>query len=244
MQSPRVLVIQHDRDDALNDLAGPLIDAGLSLDTWCTWIHSSCPYDFEDFDGVISMGANASVLDIDSEEWIAHESALLQTALEREIPILGVCFGSQILAHAAGGQVRKSERIEIGWCDVSLEPAAAADPLFSQLGSTFTGMQFHYDTFDLPDHATVLARGSGLIQGFKVGRNAWATQFHIEANPSIVYGWLGTYRNEIDKQNIDVEALRDVTARYWREHSAISSNFASAFATVVRENAHEKILST
>jgi GMP synthase (glutamine-hydrolysing) len=237
MKSPRVLVIQHDPDDALNDLANPLVDAGLAIDTWCTWREAEPPFDLGDFSAVISMGANASVLDIDSQPWIANEIHLLQQALEKSVPILGVCFGSQILAQAAGGQVRKAESIEIGWCDVTLDPKAKQDPLFAVFSPIFVGMQFHYDTFDLPETAQVLATGAGQIQGYRIGHNAWATQFHIEANPSIVYGWLGTYRKEMDRHGVNIDALRSTTEQYWRKHRELSTNFGAAFAQVVRNHA-------
>jgi GMP synthase (glutamine-hydrolysing) len=237
MPSPRVLVIQHDLDDALNDLANPLVDAGLTIDTWCTWLDTEPPYALDDFSGVISMGAVASVLNVDSKPWIANEIALLQEALAQSIPILGVCFGSQILATAAGGSVRKGEFAEIGWCDVTMTPDAKTDPLFKVFSPIFVGMQFHYDTFDLPENARVLATAQGMIQGYRIGPNAWATQFHIEANPSIVHGWLGTYRSEIDAQGVNIDSLRSTTEQYWRKHREISTNFGAAFARVVRNYA-------
>lgn len=240
MKPPRILVIQHDLDDALNDLANPLVEAGVTIDTWCTWRDAEPPFALDDFAGVISMGANASVLDMDSQPWIAHEIHLLQQTLEKSVPILGVCFGAQILARAAGGRVQKAETIEIGWCDVILEPEANQDALFKVFSPIFVGMQFHYDTFDLPESAQVLARGAGQIQGYRIGQNAWATQFHIEANPSIVYGWLGTYREEIDKQSINIDALRSTTEQYWRKHRELSTNFGAAFAQVVRNHSSGK----
>ncbi|MEZ5119818.1 MAG: hypothetical protein R2686_07935, partial [Candidatus Nanopelagicales bacterium] len=98
MNPPRLLVIQHDLDDPLNELAPPFVVAGLQVDTWCTWNDEQSPWPLEQFAGVVSMGALASVTDEASVPWIRNEVALLGQALERGMPVLGVCFGSQSLA--------------------------------------------------------------------------------------------------------------------------------------------------
>lgn len=95
-------MIQHDLDDALNELAPPIIVAGLQVDTWCTWHDEQSPWPLDEFAGVVSMGALASVTNETSVPWIRSELELLSRALERGVPILGVCFGSQSLARAAG----------------------------------------------------------------------------------------------------------------------------------------------
>lgn len=233
MTVPRLLVIQHDLDDALNELAPPFIVAGLQVDTWCTWHDEQSPWPLEEFSGVVSMGALASVRDEATVPWMRNEIALLSRALQRGLPILGVCFGSQALARAAGGQVRKSPVTEIGWYDVAMPPDAARDPVLGSLGRTFPAFQWHYDTFDLPSDATVLATAGDLIEAYRIGESAWGVQFHIEANPSVVYGWLGTYRDAIDEAGIDVEELRAATERNWLEYRRRSWEVGAAFAAQV-----------
>jgi len=233
VNTPRLLVIQHDLDDALNELAPPIIVAGLQVDTWCTWHDEQSPWPLDEFAGVVSMGALASVTNETSVPWIRSELELLSRALERGVPILGVCFGSQSLARAAGGQVRKSPLTEIGWHDVTMTSHAETDPVLGSLGKEFPAFQWHYDTFDLPPDATVLATAGDLIEAYRVGDSAWGVQFHIEANPSVVYGWLGTYRDAIDEEGIDVDELRAATERNWIEYKRRSWEVGAAFATMV-----------
>ena len=230
MTQPRLLVIQHDLDDALNDLAAPLLDAGLMIDTWCTFRSDAPEEPLESFDGVLSLGALASATDEDSTPWIRGEIAVLEQALARRMPILGVCFGAQLLARAAGGRVYRSPVTEIGWYEVDMAAEAAADPVLGSLGPSLHVFQSHYDTFDLPAEATVLGRTGELTEAFRIGDRAWAVQFHIEANPSLIYSWLAVYKDAMLKADVDIDELRRFTASYWREYRQASWNLATAFA--------------
>jgi GMP synthase (glutamine-hydrolysing) len=227
---PRLLVIQHDLDDALNELAAPLADAGLIIDTWCTFRSDAPEEPLESFDGVLSLGALASATDEDATPWIRGEIAVLEQALARRMPILGVCFGAQLLARAAGGRVYRSPVTEIGWFEVDMAPEAAADPVLGSLGPNVHVFQSHYDTFDLPAEATVLGRTGELTEAYRIGDRAWGVQFHIEANPSLVYSWLAVYKDAMLKAGVDIDELRRFTASYWREYRQASWDLATAFA--------------
>jgi GMP synthase (glutamine-hydrolysing) len=233
MTPPRLLVIQHNLDDALNDLAAPLVEAGLMIDTWCTFQASQPEEPLESFDGVLSLGALASAMDEATTPWIANEIAVLEHALARRMPILGVCFGAQLLARAAGGRVYRSPVTEIGWYQVDMAPEAASDPVLGGLGPRPHVFQSHYDTFDLPSSATVLGRTGELTEAFRIGDRAWAVQFHIEANPSLVYSWLAAYKDAMLKADVDIDELRQFTASYWGEYRQLSWNVATGFASQV-----------
>ena len=230
MTAPRLLVIQHDLDDALNELAAPLADAGLMIDTWCTFRSDAPEEPLESFDGVLSLGALASASDEDSTPWIRGEIAVLEEALARRMPILGVCFGAQLLARAAGGRVYRSPVTEIGWFRVDMEPEAETDPVLGSLGPNLYVFQSHYDTFDLPAEATVLGRTGELTEAYRIGDRAWAVQFHIEANPSLIYSWLAVYKDAMIKAGVDIDELRRFTASYWQEYRQASWDLATAFA--------------
>jgi GMP synthase (glutamine-hydrolysing) len=233
MTNPRLLVIQHDLDDALNELAPPLVAAGLNLDTWCTWREEEPRWPLEEFSGVLSLGALASVRDEATVPWIAAETALLSRALDRGLPVLGVCFGAQALARAAGGQVLRSPVTEIGWFDVVMEPEASKDPVLGALGTTFPAFQSHYDTFELPPGTSVLGTTGDLIEAYRVGDSAWGVQFHIEANPSVVYGWLAVYRDAMDEAGVDIDELRASTRSNWADYRKRSWQVGAAFADCV-----------
>lgn len=230
---PRVLVVQHDPDDHLNELAGPLVAAGLTLEPWCVSAEPTPQRPAAAYDAIISMGAGASAADPDPHPWQAVEAGYLADALARQRPILGICFGSQILARVAGGQVSRAPEHEIGWGTVERDPAGADDLLLGLFGDRFPAFQFHYDTFTLPDSATVLARGNGLLQAYRIGSMAWGLQFHIEAGPGVVLAWLGSSRLEMAAAGVDTDAMLADTARHWHWYRSRCWELGAAFAQVV-----------
>ena len=240
MRQPRLLVIQHNLDDSLNDLGGALVAAGLRIDTWCTFRTEAPPFPLQLFDGVLSLGGTDSVADEAQLGWIVHERRLIEDALAAGIPILGVCFGAQMLARSAGGEVLPAPSSEIGWHEVQMSPAAAIDPVLSVLGERFHAFQFHYDTFTVPARATVLGVGNGMTQAFRVGESAWGVQFHVEANPALIHAWLATYDEDMAEAGVDVERERAVTVDRWREARDRCERLATAFAARVVDQVGER----
>ena len=231
--APRLLVIQHNLDDGLNELGAPLAAAGLYIDVWDARLSTEPPHPLSAYDGIVSMGGLDSAADEVGKPAVTAERELLSAALARRTPILGICYGSQLLARAAGGASYPAERAEIGWCTVDVEPAADTDVLLGGLPRTVQVFQYHYDTFDLPAGATVLGRNSELIEMYRIGDNAWGLQFHVEANAGLVYGWLGTYGAEMSKAGVDLDDLRAVTADYGPAHRDLTWKIGNAFAQVV-----------
>jgi GMP synthase (glutamine-hydrolysing) len=120
---------------------------------------------------------------------LAAEREWLAEAVRRELPVLGICLGAQLLARALGAEVRPGERKEFGFAAVEvLDPD---DPVLGGLAPGAEVLHWHGDVFDLPDGATHLA-ASQLTenQAFRVG-NAWGVLFHPEADYALVEAWLG-----------------------------------------------------
>jgi len=231
----RVLVVLHDLDDHLNELAGPFVDAGWDFDIWCTWVDRRPPLPPEDYDAVVSMGAIAGVEDHHVHPWMAVEIEYLRHCLDHNKPLLGICFGSQLLAKVAGGRVFKAATPEMGWTKVEATPEAASDRLVGHLGASYDGFQFHYDTFSVPDDAIVLGRTGDLIEAFRVGERAWGLQFHIEANPGVALEWLGTYGEELRAAGVDPAQWVRETAQHWRAYREDCWAVGEAFVDVVTE---------
>lgn len=235
-ERPRLLVIQHNLDDGLNELGAPLAEAGLYIDVWDTRLRPEPAADVAVYDGIVTLGGLDSAAHEAGRPEVTAERELLAHALATGTPVLGLCFGAQLLARAAGGSVLPADRKEIGWCPVDLEPAARSDELLGHLPAKVRVFQYHYDTFTLPSSAQVLARNGDLIQAFRVGDVAWGMQFHLEVNPGQVYGWLGTYGDEMQAAGVDLDELRTVTAAYAPVYREMTWTVGGAFARKVAEH--------
>jgi GMP synthase (glutamine-hydrolysing) len=234
---PKILVIQHNDDDNLNDLAQPFYEAGLEIVQWHAAKTAAPVESLEGFSGLVSLGAFAGVEEEAETPWMPFERKLIETALEQEMPVLGLCFGSQLLASVAGAEVGKSGRPEVGWYQVQMSEDAANDPLMSVLGPEPEVIQYHYDTFNwqtMPENLTILATANGMNQAFRVGKNAWGTQFHIEMNLPTMLGWIASYPRAFEKAgNVPAEQV-EATRQNWRLHQERSVALGRAFAEQVK----------
>ncbi len=233
----KILVIQHNDDDNLNDLAAPFLEAGLEIVQWHAEKTPAPVESLDGFSGLVSLGAFAGVEDEASVGWMSVERGLIEAALAVEMPVLGLCFGSQLLASVAGADVGKSGSPEVGWYSVEMTEDAAADPLMSALGPAPAVIQYHYDTFrwpEVPHEVTILGTANGMNQAFRVGKNAWGTQFHIELNLPTMLGWIATYPRAFEKAgNVPAEQV-ELTRQNWRLHQERSVALGRAFAQQVK----------
>jgi GMP synthase (glutamine-hydrolysing) len=143
------------------------------------------PRDASGADGIVATGSPRSVLE--RAPWMAYAGAWLRERAERGVPVLGVCFGHQLLAQAYGGEVARSPRgREIGGIRCTLTPEGRADPLFDGIPARFDALATHEDeVVALPRGATVLAfNGWSRVQAFRVAGNVRGVQFHPELDPA------------------------------------------------------------
>jgi len=145
--------------------------------------------DWRDFPAVVVMGGPMGAYDEAEHDWLAPEKRLLRDAVEGGVPVWGVCLGAQLLASALGARVYRGERPEVGVLPVELTAEAADDPVFAAAPASFPALQWHGDTFDLPEEATLLARSAAYPnQAFRVGAS-YGLQFHIEVPLSLATDW-------------------------------------------------------
>jgi GMP synthase (glutamine-hydrolysing) len=145
--------------------------------------------DWRDFPAIVVMGGPMGAYDEADHPWLAGEKLLLREAVEADVPVWGVCLGAQLLASALGARVYRGEQPEVGLLPVHLTPEASDDPVFAGAPSSFPTLQWHGDSFDLPDGATLLASSPAYPnQAFRVGRS-YGLQFHIEVPLELATEW-------------------------------------------------------
>jgi GMP synthase-like glutamine amidotransferase len=185
----RVLVLQHiacehpgvfsNVMDARRIEAVPVeLDAGEALPDW------------REFDAVLAMGGPMSAGDDDEHPWLTTEKELVRDAVEDGRPFLGVCLGVQLLAASLGARVHPADRAEVGLLPVELTEEGREDPLFAGLADPLVSLQWHGDTFELPEGAVRLARSDKVAnQAFRTGERAYGIQFHLEVTAEMVRQW-------------------------------------------------------
>jgi len=145
--------------------------------------------DWQAFDVVIAMGGPMGAYEDTAYPWMAPERALLSAAASAGTACLGVCLGAQLLATAIGGRAYPGPAPEIGVLQVDLTAAGLADPVTSALTPSFSVLQWHGDTFDLPPDAIVLASSAAYPRQAYRWRNALGVQFHAEVTPAMARAW-------------------------------------------------------
>jgi GMP synthase-like glutamine amidotransferase len=194
----RVLAIVHQRDAGPGVFAEAIEDAGGELDEWTSAELPQPPADPFGYDAVLVLGGAMNVDEGDRHGWIAEEEALLRELLEREVPLLGLCLGGQLLAAAAGAQPRRASRPEIGWYPVEVMPEGETDPLLAPLAPAFEAFQWHSYEFPLPPGAVPLARSEVCLQACRLGERAYALQFHPEVSRADALHWVDDYESDPD----------------------------------------------
>ena len=159
--------------------------------------------DPRDFDLIVSLGSEFPAYD-DSHPFVPRESKLLHRAVDADVPVLGLCFGGQLLARVLGGAVFRAPGSEIGWL-----PVRSRDPELVPEGPWF---QWHFDTFTVPPGATLVADSDVGPQAFVAGRSL-GLQFHPELTLQVMEDWVRVYRHELDAEGVDPDALLAETER-------------------------------
>jgi GMP synthase (glutamine-hydrolysing) len=153
----------------------------------------------EQYAAVVVLGSVQSTND-PGVEWVAQERAFVTSAIERAVPVFGVCFGGQLLAQALGGRVVPSPQPEAGWSSITSEQPS--------LVATGPWLLWHNEAVELPPGAVLLARNEVAIQAYAKGPHL-GVQFHPEVTPAIVDSWINDAKQRDEVTEDEHRALWD-----------------------------------
>lgn len=186
----KALIIQHDHLSPTGPVGRRLLHHGFELDEFlvvpesrfATPNHAVDFPDTEQYDLIVPLGAPWGAWDDESiGSWLVPEIELIRSLVEADKPVLGICFGGQLVARAMGGTVAPGSRAEIGWTAVWSERP--------ELVSNGPWFQFHFDNWTVPAGATEIARNPTASQAFTINKTL-AVQFHPELEAAGLADWL------------------------------------------------------
>jgi GMP synthase-like glutamine amidotransferase len=193
IQMPRrIAIFQHAESEGPGYVRTWLELAGFEMDFvrwWKSPAQSAASID-SSWDGCVILGGAMNIYQHRDHPWLEQEKALISQLLSREVPILGICLGAQLLADQLGGRVFQNPHEEIGWWPI--EFCAAAREIFPEFSREETFLHWHGDTFSLPQGAVPLGASSACSrQGFIYKKNVVAVQFHPEVDEPLLQDFCG-----------------------------------------------------
>ncbi len=191
------------------------------------------PRSLESYDTLVILGGPMGVYEKEKYPHLIAGSRVLREAVNREMKVLGICLGCQMLAHCLGADVYPGAEKEIGWHHIELTGEGLKDPLMRKLAihpavgdfwRKFRVFHWHGDTFDLPPGAVLLA-GSARYrhQAFRFGRRVYGFQFHIEVTREMIMTWF--------EGMPELNAMLDETERCFNEYAGRALHFYKNFFT-------------
>jgi GMP synthase (glutamine-hydrolysing) len=223
----RLLVFQHVSFEPLGTLHPLLKSYGFRIRYVNFGRESDARPSLDGYDGLVVLGGPMSAWDESGHPHLREEVAAIRGAIEANLPVLGICLGAQLTARALGAAVRPASEKEIGWYDVSLTEAGAADPVLGTFGPTERVFQWHGDTFEIPPGAELLASSAGCPnQAFRHGDRIYGLQFHLEVDGALIERWLTVpeHAAEVAEEGarIDPTAIRAETPERVQRASQLS----------------------
>ncbi len=226
----RVLAIVHQPDAGAGVFGEVVAEAGHELVEWRPDLGdiTADPYGAVlVFGGAMNTG--------DDLPWLETEKKVLRQLAVTDLPILGVCLGTQLVAEACGGGAERARTPEVGWHEVRTTPEAASDPLVGVLPETFTAFQWHSYLAVPPPGSAVLAESDQGLQTWRhPGKDIWGIQFHAEVSLADALRWCDDYDRDPDAValGVDPEQLKAEVREHHAEWAALGRGICERFLAI------------
>jgi GMP synthase (glutamine-hydrolysing) len=229
-----IIVFQHADSERPGRLGLTLRDRAFRLDVRRPDRGDPFPVDYDGVEGVISLGGPQSLCAGRPEPWLSREAEYLRGAHERGLPVVGVCFGAQLLAAALGGEVARMEGgPEAGFAEVSILPAGQTDTILS--GIAWASAQFHLHEDEVktpPAGAVVLASSARCrVQAFRVGMRSYGFQYHPECDREMVLALSAENRTMLGRASLTVEEVARQCERHYERYARLGERLSLNIAT-------------
>jgi GMP synthase-like glutamine amidotransferase len=230
-----IIVFQHENMVAPGRLGATLRDHGFKLDIRRLDLLGAAgvPADFDNVHGVISLGGSQNVGE--SHPWMEAELAYLRAAHARQIPVIGVCLGHQLVAHALGGQVGPMDggKNEWGFSKVSLTVPGQTEPMM--YGIAWDSMQFQahgQEVKTLPPDSTLLASSAACkVQAFRTGLRTFGFQYHFECDLAMIEEYARDSAESLAKAGLTAGDLSAQAQRHYEMFARLADRLCVNLAT-------------
>lgn len=187
----KILICQHVGYEILGTLNPLFKEAGFRLRYVNFGRFPDQRPEVDGYDGLVLLGGPMNVDQEDRFPHLSHEMRMIEAAMQRALPVLGICLGSQLIARTLGAQVGRNQIREIGWHPVTLTESGRKDPVMAHFKDEESLFHWHGDTFELPKDAVHLASSRDCRhQAFRYGDRVYGFQFHLEVDEPMIERWL------------------------------------------------------
>lgn len=243
----KVLVLQHVASEPLGELDPLLRASGMRIRYVNFARHPGTQVDVARYSGLVVLGGPMNVDQADHYHHLLHEIEVIRIALERKIPVLGICLGAQLLAAALGATVHPNAVREIGWYPITVSSNAKADPLFTHFDVEARVFQWHAYTFTEPrDSVHLASTASCANQAFCHGGFAYGLQFHLEVDESLIERWLNLSEHDHELESLGGDAyaqrVREETQRYVEISRTRARAVFGAFVKLLGPTRRQRVL--
>jgi GMP synthase-like glutamine amidotransferase len=198
-----ILSIQNTEIETLGNLKKLFESDGFEIETKHVK-KDSIPQKVDNYAAIVILGGYISVYQ--NLPFLEEQQKLIRNANHHQVPLLGICLGSQLIAQALGGRVYKGQRKEIGWFEVKVNNEGRNDIFKGITNERIKVFQWHGDTYELPKSAILLASSNLYPQAFKVGTSI-GILFHLEVTHEIIRNWTSNYGLEMTKVGVSTDSI-------------------------------------